>query len=184
MRLFQESGATLIAEDLGTVPDFVRESLTALGLPGLKVLRWERDWDTPGHPFRDPATYPAVSVGISGTHDTETVAEWWENADEAERTAAAQLPQFQQAGITPPDPFSPAIRDAVLESLFASGSELVLVPVQDIFGWRDRINVPALVDDSNWSWHMPWLADRLDAEPEARDRAEYVRQLAVKYGRA
>ena len=184
MRLFQASGATLIAEDLGIVPDFVRESLDELGLPGLKVLRWERDWETPGHPFMDPAAYPPVSVGISGTHDTETVAEWWDNADEAERTAAAQLPQFQQAGITPADPFSPAVRDAVLESLFASRSELVLVPVQDIFGWRDRINVPALVDDRNWSWRMPWLADRLEAEPEAQDRAEYVRRLAVKYGRA
>ena len=183
MRLFQESGATLIAEDLGTVPDFVRESLAELGLPGLKVLRWERDWEAADKPFRDPASYPAVSVGISGTHDTETVAEWWENADEAERAAAARFPQFEQARIAAGDPFSPAIRDAVLELLFACGSNLVLVPVQDIFGWRDRINVPAVVDESNWSWRMPWFADRLVVEPEAKERAEYVRQLAAKYGR-
>jgi 4-alpha-glucanotransferase len=183
MRLFQESGATLIAEDLGTVPDFVRESLGALGLPGLKVVRWERDWDADDQPFRDPAAYPVVSVAISGTHDTETVAEWWENAEPSERAQAAQLAQLQKASITPDTPFGPAVRDAFLEVLFASASELVLVPVQDVFGWRDRVNVPAVVDETNWSWRMPWPADRLASEPEALERADHLRQLAARYGR-
>ena len=39
----QEAGAAeLIAEDLGTVPPWVRESLTRLGVPGYKVMQWER----------------------------------------------------------------------------------------------------------------------------------------------
>src|SRR5690606_3823127 len=91
LRLFMESGAAILAEDLGTIPDFVRESLDRLGVPGMKVLRWEREWKQDGQPFRDPATYPAVSVAISGTHDTETMAEWWDNADRDERAAAAAL---------------------------------------------------------------------------------------------
>jgi 4-alpha-glucanotransferase len=183
MRLFQASGATLIAEDLGTVPDFVRHSLQELGLPGLKVVRWERDWEAEGQPFRDPASYPAVSVAISGTHDTETVAEWWDNAGVEERTQAVVLPQLQSAGITPDTSFGPETRDALLEVLFASASDLVLVPVQDVFGWRERINVPAVVDDSNWSWRMPWLADRLTFEPEALERAEHLGRLTARYGR-
>lgn len=184
MRLFLESGATLIAEDLGTVPDFVRASLADLGLPGLKVLRWERDWEAEGQPFRDPASYPPVSVAISGTHDTETVAEWWQNADETERSEAIRVPQFARAGITVETPFSETVRDAVLESLFASGSDLVLVPLQDVFGWPDRINVPAVVDDTNWSWRMPWFAERLQSEPEALERAAFMRRLAERHRRA
>ena len=40
-----EAGAmNLIAEDLGTVPPWVRASLTRLGVPGYKVMQWERDW--------------------------------------------------------------------------------------------------------------------------------------------
>lgn len=183
MRCFQQSGATLIAEDLGTVPDFVRQSLAGLGLPGLKVIRWERDWEADDQPFRDPASYPAVSVAISGTHDTETVAEWWENADAEERAQAAALPQLRAAGITADTPFGPEVRDAFLEVLFASASDLVLVPVQDVFGWRERINVPAVVDDTNWSWRMPWLAERLASEPEALERAGYLRRLAARYRR-
>src|SRR5262249_38748463 len=42
VRIFLESGSEVSAEDLGTVPDFVRASLARLGVPGFKVLRWER----------------------------------------------------------------------------------------------------------------------------------------------
>ena len=35
-------GARVIAEDLGTVPDFVRTSLERIAIPGYRVLRWER----------------------------------------------------------------------------------------------------------------------------------------------
>ena len=31
---FKEPGAEIIAEDLGIVPDYVRESMAALGVPG------------------------------------------------------------------------------------------------------------------------------------------------------
>ena len=56
--VFQEAGAALIAEDLGTVPDFVRASLARLGVPGFRVFRWERHWHTEGQPFREPADTP------------------------------------------------------------------------------------------------------------------------------
>ena len=28
--------------------------------------------------------------------------------------------------------------------------------VQDVFGWRDRINEPATVNDDNWTFRLPW----------------------------
>ena len=183
MRLFQDSGAGIIAEDLGTVPDFVRESLTGTRVPGLKVLRWERDWHADGQPFNDPASYPPVSVAISGTHDTEPVAEWWDGAEPAERRQAVHLPHFRERNITADEPFSDRVRDAVLESLYSSASDLMLVPVQDVFGWRDRINVPARVDDTNWCWRLPWPVERLGSEPQAVERSGYLRELARRYGR-
>ena len=64
-RCFASAGAEIIAEDLGTVPDFVRESLARSGVPGFRVLRWERRWHTEGQPFRDPSQYPRVSVASS-----------------------------------------------------------------------------------------------------------------------
>jgi 4-alpha-glucanotransferase len=183
LALFKESHAQIIAEDLGVVPDFVRASMARLGVPGMKVIRWEREWEAEGQPFRDPAAYPPVSVAITGTHDTETLAEWWDEADAEERAAAAELPRLKRAGITPSEPFSDRVRDALLESVFFAGSELVLVPLQDVFGWRDRINTPALVNEVNWSWRLPWPSDCLNAEPEATARAAAVLRLSRASGR-
>jgi 4-alpha-glucanotransferase len=183
MARFAECGARLIAEDLGTVPDFVRESLARLRLPGMKVLRWERQWKTHGQPFRDPAEYPADSVATTGTHDTETIAEWWDAADADERRRACEIPALGDAGCSPDDPFAPRLRDALLAALYSSGSDLLIVPVQDIFGWRDRVNTPASVSDSNWTWRLPFPVDALDRLPEARERAAFLRGLAKKYGR-
>src|SRR6185295_8251519 len=71
LAVMRAPGAEIIAEDLGVVPDFVRASLARLDVPGYKVFRWERQWHTPGEPFKDPVAYPPASVATSGTHDTE-----------------------------------------------------------------------------------------------------------------
>lgn len=183
MARFAETGSRLIAEDLGTVPDFVRQSLARLRLPGMKVLRWERDWTVDGQPFRDPAGYPADSVATSGTHDTEPVADWWDAAPFDERRGACEIPALRDAGCSPEDEFSPKVRDALLTALYSAGSDLLIVPVQDIFGWRDRVNTPALVSDENWTWRLPFPIDAADDLPQARERAAFLRQLATTYGR-
>src|SRR5262249_22232301 len=78
----------LNAEDLGNVPDFVRDSLARVGIPGYRVLRWEDDDGV----FRDPREYPRLSVATTGTHDTSTLATWWEEElDDAGRKAVAAV---------------------------------------------------------------------------------------------
>jgi 4-alpha-glucanotransferase len=183
LTLFASGSATPIAEDLGTVPDFLRVSLAARGIPGMKVLRWERDWHSDGHPFHDPAGYAEASVATTGTHDTETTAEWWETADAAERAAFLALPRIRDAGILPGDPFSDRIRDAILALLYGAGSRLAILPMQDIFGWQDRINVPAVVDDVNWTWRLPVPVEDLAATPAAVERARMLAGLAQQSGR-
>ena len=186
LKLFQEPGACIIAEDLGTVPDFVRASMTALGVPGFRVLRWERRWNEPGQPFEDPSDYPANSVAVSGTHDTEPLAVWWAASPESERREVNALATIQRIthgrGLLE-EPYQPAVRDALLETLFASGSHLLILPIQDVFGWTDRVNDPAIVSDTNWTVRLPWPADRLDHIPEARDRLTQLRAWAEEYGR-
>ena len=184
MTLFRESGSRIIAEDLGVVPDFVRESLARLHIPGLKVLRWERHWHDPGKPFRRPSEYPAESVAISGTHDTETLAEWWDNADYEERGLCAELPGVRDAGCAPDQPFTPATRDALLRTLFHAGSDLLILPVQDVFGWRDRVNTPAVVSEENWTWRLPWPVEDLLSQPEAQERARFLAGLSRASNRA
>src|SRR5262249_35920053 len=130
LAIFREAGAEVIAEDLGTVPDFVRTSLARFGVPGFRVFRWERRWHDAGRPFRDPSEYPAVSVAASGTHDTETLAAWWDTAPAADREMIAALPTVRRitAGCRElaARPYDACVRDVLLEALYASGSNLVL----------------------------------------------------------
>ena len=139
VRIFKDSGAEVIAEDLGTVPTFVRESLAALGVPGFKVMRWEKHWDEPDEPAIDPLAYPELSVATTGTHDIDPLA------------AESEPGQVEQA----------------LVDLQRSGSYLALLPLQDAFGWTDRINTPSVVNDVNWTWRVPRPVDEWSAWPEA-----------------
>jgi 4-alpha-glucanotransferase len=185
LTLFRESGAEIIAEDLGTVPDFVRQSIGRLGVPGFKVFRWERYWHDEGQPFRDPSSYPVVSVAASGTHDTEPVAVWWETTTEDDRKKVGALPALQAVtgGVPLEAHFDARVRDTLLEVLFASASGLLINPVQDIFGWSDRINTPAKVDDANWTFRLPWPIDRVDEHADARERQQALRSWAERHGR-
>ena len=184
LTVFSESGASLIGEDLGTVPDFLRVSLAERGIPGMKVMRWERDWHAAGQPFLDVTAYSPVSVATSGTHDTETLAEWWDNADPREREAVLALPLIRDAGLSPGTPFSDRVRDVLLEALFVSGSRLLILPIQDVFGARDRINTPASVTDQNWTWRLPGPVEDLMTNPGGLERAGVLRALSRKSGRS
>ena len=185
--MFRESGAEIIAEDLGVVPDFVRESLARLGIPGYRVFRWERHWQVERQPFRDPSEYPPASVATSGTHDTEPLAIWWEQAPSEERHAALAIPSVHEhlsaadrASAVSEPRLPPSLRDTLLEALFSSGSDLLILPVQDVFGWRDRINQPATVGESELDLEAA-LAER-PAVDRARGRAS--RRATARLGRA
>ena len=179
--------ATVLAEDLGTIPPFVRTALAALGIPGYKVLRWERHWTMEGQPFIEPSTYPTLSLATSGTHDTETLAAWWAELGPGDRAGllavVAPSAGSAAASLDPAGPFTPPLRDALLATLYAAGSDLLTLPVQDIFGWADRINVPGLVDDRNWTWKLPWPVDAMEDVPEARERQAALRGWGERFHR-
>jgi 4-alpha-glucanotransferase len=186
LQILRETGATIIAEDLGVVPDFVRESLARLGVPGCKVLRWERDWHADGQPFVDPATYPARSAALTGTHDTETLAGWWTNAGSDERVALTRLlgATMSATSFDSAAPWSDSLRDAILETMYRSSSDELFLPVQDLFGWFQRINVPATVGEHNWTWKLPWPVDVLATNDTAAERQQTLRRLSKDAARS
>jgi 4-alpha-glucanotransferase len=190
LQVFREPGAEIIAEDLGTVPDFVRESLIRLNVPGYKVFRWERKWHDKGQPFRDPVDYPPIGVATSGTHDTEPMVIWWENAPPDEREDVLAIPSVRKQlsdedvarALDAPD-LPHTVHEALLETLYASGANLLILPIQDVFAWRDRINQPATVGDDNWTWRLPWPVDRFATEPRAMGMANQLREWSERHGR-
>ena len=148
----------VIAEDLGSIPAFVRESMARLDLPGLKVLRWERHWDRDGQEEIDPAEFPERSVATTGTHDIEPLAATPEGQTDEQRSA-------------------------IVQALLSAGSYLTLIPLQDVFGWTDRINTPAVVDEINWTWRVKWPVDRWLNPGEAMERADQLKAWTRAAGR-
>ncbi len=163
-----------IAEDLGVVPPFVREALREMGMPGYRVLPWEKD----DHgQFRDPRAFPEASVASWSTHDTAPITAWWDELPEADRAAISA-----RAGLVPSmDDGSRSL--ALLGDLYAAKSELALVLVQELLALRDRINTPATVGSQNWTWRLPVPIETLEADPAAVARLEAVRKLVDASGR-
>ncbi len=175
----QEAGAMVIfAEDLGVVPKFVRTALTALGVPGYKVMRWEREWNVPGQPFINPATYSEVSVATTGTHDTDTMAEWWREARAEERRQFIASFGLEGAIDIHRNQLDDRAVDAIISVLYAAPSRIVIAPVQDLFGWDARINIPGTVNDSNWKWRLPFKLDCLADSSEVIKRSADLRAIA------
>jgi 4-alpha-glucanotransferase len=67
--------------------------------------------------------------------------------------------------------------------MFNAGSNLVLLPIQDAFGWRDRINLPASISETNWTYTLPWPVDRMLSEPDAAECADRLTELSYRTGR-
>jgi 4-alpha-glucanotransferase len=121
---------------------------------------------------------------MTGTHDTETLTVWWERASLDERRVLFQLPAMHALGFHDPhEPWSDRLRDALLALAWQSSSAELFVPFQDLFGWQVRINVPATVNESNWTWRLPWPVDALSRQPESTGRAEVLRALTAAAGR-
>lgn len=163
--LSQDAG--IIAEDLGVIPVWVRQTLGRMGLPGYRVLRWETDDGV----VRNPRNFPAASLATTGTHDTETLREWWEvSTQQKDREAFARVyPELQ--GVTVTAEFTPKIHEALLAAALSSASDLVVLPWQDVLGTTERINLPGSMMDANWSYRIDHNTDELLQSADTRAAA-------------
>lgn len=165
---------TVIAEDLGVIPPFVRATMTKLGLPGYKVLPWERDEQFVP---REPREFPELSVATWSTHDTLPITQWWSELEPWERERLAALDKM-------PLDLPEAERElALLELLFSSRSSLTLVLVNELLGDKSRINTPGTVTDQNWTWRLPKPIEDLRDDPALSARFEAIRARAQKHRR-
>ena len=68
----------VIGEDLGTVPENFRATLSAWGVWSYLVVMFERNWDGS---FRRPDEYPERAIATFNTHDLATFAGWMSGHD-------------------------------------------------------------------------------------------------------
>ncbi|MFI5333988.1 MAG: 4-alpha-glucanotransferase [Chlamydiales bacterium] len=146
-----------IAEDLGEVPPAVIHSLEEFGIPGTRVMRWQRYWheDKRFIPFDQ---YPPLSMTCVSTHDSETLAEWWRDHPEGSGTFAAlkgwkyapELTSVQRKEILFDSHHTSSIFHInLLQEYFALFPDLVWTRLED-----ERINIPGKILPTNWTYRF------------------------------
>ena len=138
----QRSGAGILGEDLGTVPDEVRSALVERDVLGTYVAQTEH------FPASTSlrSSPPAACVASLGTHDMAPfAAHWAENGD-------------------PSIPVGRA-RDELLAQIALSDAELVMVDLADLELVVEAHNRPGTVSADNWSLRSPRSIEAMRTDP-------------------
>jgi 4-alpha-glucanotransferase len=192
--------AVVIGEDLGTVPEGIRERMAASALLGIRVLWFEQD----EHGFIPPEQWDEPVSATTTTHDLPTVAGWWSGADiewrarvgqlsggtaqahaarAAERTAlwsalrSAGLVGLATSKVPPPQAGAAPLREA-LAYVAQTRAPLVTYPLEDLLGLVEQPNLPGSTDEHpNWRRRMPEPTEALFTTPRTAALLSMIGEL-------
>jgi len=184
------------AEDLGSVPGCVPRVLSDLGILGLRVLRWTRDWAAQGQPYVPASAYPKLAIACPSVHDSTSLRGWYEGeADKAQVWSFAAAALGRDLGPAPAT-LDPQAALVLLKAVAAVNSAVAVYPIQDLLAMApvegaggkargayrpadpadERINMPGTTNEWNWGWRLPADLEVIAAD---RDLARAARELAA-----
>lgn len=137
----------IVAEDLGLITPSVGKLLKDSGFPGMKVLEFAFESGVKNAYL--PHNYDRNCVVYTGTHDNETLLQWFKGLDKKTRDFTKEYIDYSQTASTDKKCFS-FIRLAMM-----SCANTCIIPFQDYAGLdkEARINFPSTTG-SNWMWRM------------------------------
>jgi 4-alpha-glucanotransferase len=164
----------VVGEDLGTMPEGIRERLAEKYILSYRVLYFERG---PDGAFLPPSAYPVLAVATVTTHDLPTLAGYWsahdldirarlglflspsraqEERDGRARDRDALVAALRAEGLlttcdSPSAALDQATVDAVHGYLARTPSRLAIIHIEDMLRTEDQPNVPGTPDaPPNW----------------------------------
>jgi len=136
----------VVAEDLGIIDDSVETLRDDFDVPGMAVLQFAFDED-PANDFL-PHNHRRNLVAYTGTHDTATIAQWWEThlSDQARDFARGYLDLNNS---------SAQVHEQCIRYIMASVADRAVFPMQDVLGLggEARMNTPG-EPTGNWTWRV------------------------------
>lgn len=195
----------IIGEDLGTVPDEVREALAARSVLSYRLLYFEKD--ETGN-FKSPADYPEGALVAVSTHDLPTLLGFWNGRDIAVRMELDLFPTetlrenqivgraqdrarlllaLEREGLLPEslaqtDPglvteMTPELITAVHLYLCRTPSKVFMVQLEDLLGQLEQANLPGTVDEHpNWRRKLPLDLESIRQHQTVRETALLLRK--------
>ena len=188
--------ALIIGEDLGTVPDGLRQRLARHHILGMQVLQFEQQDDN----LPAPEDWSAQALATTSTHDLPTTLgwlagrdiDWRETAGQASAEQTRQAHQQRQKDIQTLDSAlrqqglltttsDPQRLTACIRFIGRTPAPLVLLPLEDVMGSAEQPNLPG-PGGHHPNWRRRWAQSaaqmldqplpqqRLHALDEARRR--------------
>lgn len=185
--------AIILGEDLGTVPEGLRDKLAARGILGMRVLLFEQD--PPGR-FKPILDWPDSALATTSTHDLSPLAGWLVARDiewnqrlklidaiterdwrETRQAEIKGLRQLLESNYHHDLPDNDAVMDASVRLLGHTRAPLVLLPLEDLLGVDEQPNLPGTIDGHpNWRRRFAAPARELLDDVDAARRLELLAQ--------
>ena len=200
----------VIAEDLGTVGENVRETLKGFQMLSYKLFYFERNYPDPS--FVLPDRYPDTALCAVTTHDLPTLYGYWKSQDikirkklgmftddascqsqirERKRDKKLILSALKSQGIIPDnfpsDPkmiqqMTPKLCLAIYQYLARTPCKLLLVSLDDILGTLNQQNMPGTVDSyPNWMQKTPLTLEEILSDKRFLVLSEMLRKNILRF---
>lgn len=179
----------IVGEDLGIVPEGLRETLAKAGFYGCTIMQFEKH---DNGDFRSPSDYRPNTLSSVGTHDTPTLRGYWQGKDNDDRLMAGQFDQVTRDEMdrrrghdrwclqkisghwqdSEDRTLSFAQNLAIHRSLASGSAALVAVQLDDVLEVDAQPNMPGTVTEyPNWRLKMPLPIDELSKDPRLTEFA-------------
>lgn len=141
-------GVSLVAEDLGMLRPQVHTLKNHYHLKGMKIVVFSLD--TSGKYAKDIEPEQENMIIYTGTHDNDTVMEWYHNLSAASQRKLRRY--LKRQGIK-----QGSICRRLITYTLQSCPEIAIISMPDVLGLNaaGHINTPGTVGSPNWEWHMP-----------------------------
>lgn len=155
------AGAVIVGEDLGNVPEALRDDMARSGILGCRVALFERDPHDHNR-YRAPEAYDTDTLAAFATHDLPTWAgwraardvDWWQRIGQMDAGAADSARAARAADIAAFDAHlggTDGAAERLHDHLARATSRLVAVQAEDMLGHAEQPNLPGTVfEHPNW----------------------------------
>lgn len=184
---------SVVAEDLGIVPDEFRHAMVERGLYGNKVFYFEKTSDTV---FRQPCEYEPHALAMVNNHDVPTMTSWWNDTDIMLREELSMmeegsalenvlahrlqekinvLSQINEAGLLPQswkdkdatDSIDDDLMHAILKYTAHCASQFFVIQLEDLLLMNDPVNVPGtFLEHKNWTRKLTKSLNDIFSDPQ------------------
>ena len=189
----------VIGEDLGTVPDNMREALQRYQVSTYSVLYFNRH----GAGYTQPEHYPEHSITVTSTHDVAPLAGFWRGQDLLDMAALGvfdgdlSLPEAQAArerdkqdlfaalkqakclseNSEMPSEMTPELMHAVHAFGLKSKSWLYAFQIENLLNISHNFNLPGIaLGYPNWSRKLPVSVAEFQSQPQVCQQLSSIRK--------